>query len=118
MTPTDVLPVAGSAGGNTVKPPIWILLVGLALPVAALTLLLVDSLPAHIVGWVIAIFGSIGALAAFTAIDLRLRSSRWYVDQPALLAVLRVAVLVIGLAVATYFAYLIADIIARWDVWF
>ncbi|MEP6561189.1 MAG: hypothetical protein ABJD68_08970 [Nakamurella sp.] len=117
-TPTGVLPVAGSSGGHPVKPPIWILLIGLGLPIAALSLLLVDGLVAHILGWAIAIFGSVGALAAFTGADLRLRSSRWYVDQPALLAALRVAVLVVGLVVATYFAYLIADTVARWDVWF
>jgi hypothetical protein len=56
----------------------------------------------------------VGALAAFTTIDLRRRSSRWYTDQPGLLAVLRVAVLVVGLVVAGCFAYQIADEVARW----
>lgn len=112
--------MSGSSSGarGSVNPPIWILLVGLVLPLASIGLLFVDGLAAHVVGWVIAIFGSIGALAAFTAMDLRRRSSRWYVDQPGLLAGLRVAVLLTGLVVATCFAYLIADAVARWDVWF
>ncbi len=116
--PPDVLPSSGSGGRGTVNPPIWILLIGLVLPLLSIPLLFVDGLFAHVVGWVIAIFGSIGALAAFTAADLRLRSSRWYVDQPGLLAGLRIAVLLTGLVVATCFAYLIADAVARWDVWF
>ena len=107
------------ARGRTcsVGPPSWILLVGLAVPLAIIPLLLLDGIWLHVVGWVVAIFGSVGALAAFTAVDLRRRSSRWYVDQPALLAGLRVAVLVTGLVVASCFAYRIADVVARWDRW-
>ena len=117
--PPDVLPGnnSGGDGGGSVGPPSWILLVGLAVPLAIIPLLLLDGIWLHVVGWVVAIFGSVGALAAFTAVDLRRRSSRWYVDQPALLAGLRVAVLVTGLVVASCFAYQIADVVARWDRW-
>lgn len=116
--PPDVNLGSTSAGAGPVNPPIAILLVGLALPLASIALLFVDGLAAHVIGWLIAIFGSIGALAAFTALDLRRRSSGWYVDRPGVLAGLRVAVLLTGLVVATCFAYLIADAVARWDVWF
>ncbi len=116
--PPDVIPGGGTGGDGLVNPPIPILLVGLALPLASIVLLFADGLAAHIIGWLIAILGSIGALAAFTAVDLRRRSSGWYVDRPAVLGGLRVAVLLTGLVVATCFGYLIADAVARWDVWF
>lgn len=109
---------AGGQGGTSTGPPTWILLIGLVIPLATIPLLLLDGLALHIAGWLIAIFGSIGALAAFTAVDLRRRSSRWYVDHPGLLAALRVAVLLIGLVVAGFFSYEIADVVARWDQWF
>ncbi len=99
-------------------PPTWILVVGSVVPLACLALLLQDGLAMHVVGWLVAIIGSVGALAAFTAIDLRRRASRSYVDQPGLLAALRVAVLVIGLVVAALLSYKIADAVARWDRWF
>jgi uncharacterized membrane protein len=101
-----------------VTPPIGILLLGLLLPLATIPLLLSDGLVLHVIGWFVAILGSIGALAVFTASDLRRRSSRWYVDKPGLLAGLRVAVLVTGLVVAGFFSYEIADAVARWELWF
>ena len=96
----------------------WLLLIGLLIPLLTIPALFVDGLAIHIAGWVVAIFGSVGALAAFTAIDLRRRASTWYIDQPGLLAGLRVAVLVTGLIVAMLFAYKIADAVARLDWWF
>ena len=90
----------------------------LILPLVAIPGLFSDQLPILAAGWLIAIFGSVGALAVFTTIDLRRRASRWYVDQPGLLAGLRVGVLVIGLVVAGFFAYFIADVVARMDWWF
>jgi hypothetical protein len=95
-----------------------VLLIGLLIPLLTIPALFLDGLPVHVAGWVVAIFGSVGALALFTAIDLRRRASAWYVDQPGLLAALRVAVLLVGLAVAMLFAYQIADTVARLDWWF
>ena len=93
------------------------LLAGLIVPILTLPLLLVSNLPINFLGWAVAIFGSLGFLAAFTVVDLRRRMSRWYVDRPGLLAVLRVSVIVVGVVIAGCHAYLIADAIARWDVW-
>ena len=85
------------------------------IPLLTIPGLFLAGLAVHVAGWAIAIGGSLGLLAAFTVADLRRRSSRWYVDQPTLLAVLRVAALLVGLVVAGCFAYLIADAIARLD---
>jgi len=98
-------------------PPTWMLVAGVIVPLATLPLLLVRSLPVNFLGWGIAIFGSLGFLAAFTVLDLRRRISRWYVDRPGLLAGLRISVIVAGIVIAGCHAYLIADTIARWDQW-
>lgn len=113
----STLPAPAAAGSPT-GPPTPVLIVGLVLPLAALGLSLIGTLTTNVVGWALAVFGSVIPLAVFTRIDLRRRLSRWYVDQRGLLAVLRVAVLVVGLVVAGWFAYLIADEVARWEIWF
>ena len=99
-----------------IGPPTWLLVIGLVVPLAALALTLVGSWSANVAGWVLAVFGSVIPLGVFTRIDLRRRLSSWYVDQRGLLAALRVAVLVVGLLVACWFGYLIADQVARLDV--
>ncbi|GAA2014621.1 hypothetical protein JL107_08580 [Nakamurella flavida] len=104
--------------GSPVTAPVWLLALGVVVPLLALPLALLSGLAAHVAGWAIAIGGSLGALAAFTVVDLRRRSSRWYVDRPGLLGALRVAVLLLGFVVAGAFAYLIADAVARLDWWF
>lgn len=106
--------VATPSGGVT-GPPTWLLLIGLVVPIAALALTVVGTWPAYAAGWVLAVFGSVIPLALFTRIDLQRRLSAWYLDRRGLLAVLRVAVLVVGLVVACWFGYLIADLVARSD---
>lgn len=110
--------VGPESASGVVGPPTWLLVVGLVLPLAALALTIVGTLPANIAGWLIVLFGSVIPLAVFTRVDLRRRLSRWYVDRRGLLGALRVAVLVVGLLVAGWFAYLIADEVARWEIWF
>lgn len=96
----------------------WLLILSIVIPLATVPLLFVqDKLWVNIVGWAVAIFGSLGFLTAFTVIDMRRRTSRWYVDQPGLLAALRIAALAIGLVAAGCQAYQIADAVARWNVW-
>ena len=114
-TPTLQAP-AGS--GSPIGPPTVVLLIGLVLPLAALGLWFVGSLTTNIVGWALAVFGSVIPLAVFTRIDLQRRLSGWYIDRRGLLPALRVAVLLAGLLVAGWFAYLIADEVARWEIWF
>lgn len=109
---------ATAPAGSPIGPPTAVLLVGLVLPLAALVLWFVGSLTTNIIGWALAVFGSVIPLAVFTRIDLQRRLSGWYVDRRGLLAVLRVAVLLAGLVVAGWFAYLIADEVARWEIWF
>ncbi len=94
------------------------MLIGLAVPIGALALTLVETWPAYVVGWLLAVFGSVLPLAVFTRLDLQRRLSRWYVDRPGLLAALRVAVLAVGLGAACWFGYLLADEVARLDIWF
>lgn len=105
-----------ASAGGVIGPPTWLLLIGLVVPIAALALTLVGTWPAYVTGWLLAVFGSVLPLAVFTRIDLQRRLSRWYVDRRGLLAALRVAVLVVGLVVACWFGYLIADQVARLDV--
>ena len=109
---------APAAAGSPIGPPTLVLIVGLVLPLAALGLSVIGTLTTNIVGWALAVFGSVIPLAVFTRIDLRRRLSRWYVDRRGLLAGLRIAVRVVGLLVAGWFAYLIADEVARWEIWF
>jgi hypothetical protein len=104
---------------------VWILLLALLIPLLSIAGLFVEIVPGETIGWVVAIAGwaiaiggSVGLLAVFTVIDLKRRSNRWYVDQPVLLAALRVAVLVVGLVVAGFYAYRIADAVARLELWF
>jgi hypothetical protein len=117
-------PSADNAGGwqapasdGPVQAPIWMLVVGVLLPLAALPGLWMDQLWVHVLCWAVATAGSVGMLAAFTLADLKRRNDLRYVDHPGMLAGLRIAVLAVGLVVAGVFAYFIADAVARLDWW-
>ena len=69
----------------------------------------------HILGWFVAIVGSLGFLTAFTVVDLRRRAAGSYADKPALLAGLRIAAAVSGIVVAALQIYPVAELIARSD---
>jgi len=103
------------ATGN--RPPIWMLIVGLVIPLATLPLLWGSGPVVHLTGWLIAIAGSLGFLTAFTVVDLKRRARGSYADKPALLATLRIAVAVTGIVVAALQIYPFADAIARSDFW-
>ena len=104
-----------SATGN--GPPVWMLIAGLLIPLATLPLLLLSGTAVHVLGWVVAIAGSLGFLTAFTVVDLQRRAKGSYADKPALLATLRIAVAVVGIVVAALQVYPVADLIARSDHW-
>lgn len=104
-----------SATGN--GPPVWMLIAGLLIPLATLPLLLLSGTAVHVLGWFVAIAGSLGFLTAFTVMDLQRRAKGSYADKPALLATLRIAVAVVGIVVAALHAYPVADLIARSDYW-
>jgi hypothetical protein len=113
---TGLGPSSGPAG-STIGPSTWMLVAAVIIPVATVPLLFVPGAAINLVGWAVAIFGSLGFLTAFTVVDLRRRVSRWYVDRPGLLAGLRIAAIVAGVVIASCHAYWIADAVARWDRW-
>lgn len=99
------------------RPPLGWLWGALAGPLAGALLLFLHGWKWNALGWALAVLVGFGLLVVFTTVDLRRRASPWYLSQPGLVAGLRLSVAGAALLVAGIHAYLLADYIARLDVW-
>ena len=93
------------------------LYVGFVGPLLGIGLLFLSGWMWNVVGWFVSIAFGMGMLVVFTGADLKRRANPWYLAQPGLVAGLRLAVAVASIVVAGIHAYLLADYIARLDVW-
>jgi hypothetical protein len=69
-----------------------------------------------LLGWLVAIVVGLGGVFAFTAADLRLRSSSWYISRQGVTPALRVLVTLAAIVVAGLDAWAFADWFARLDL--
>ena len=95
---------------------LWLYL-GFIGPLLGIGLLFLSGWVFHVLGWLVSIALGLGMLVVFTGADLRRRANPWYLAQPGMVGILRLAVAVASIAVAGVHAYLLADYIARLDVW-
>jgi hypothetical protein len=84
-----------------------------AAPVVSLPLLLLDGWGWHVVGWVVATFGTAALLIVATLQDTHRRASVWYLGQDGLVRGLRVCAVVLALLAAAAHAWLFADWFSR-----
>lgn len=108
------------AGGDdrvAARPPMVWLWAAIAGPVIGAALLLLHGWGWNVAGWAAAVVVGLGLLVVFTTVDLRRRLNPWYLARPGIVSALRLGVAVLAIAVAGVHAYLLADDIARLDMW-
>jgi hypothetical protein len=109
-------PVAGeepSGGSDRSGPPIGWFAGAVAAPVVSLPLLLLDGWGWHVLGWVVATFGTAALLIVATLQDTHRRASVWYLGQDGLVRGLRLGAVVLALVAAAAHAWLFADWFSR-----
>lgn len=85
----------------------------LPLVTAPLLLLANDRWVLHVLGWLIATFGTAALLIAFTLVDTGRRASAWYLGRESTVRALRTAAIVLALLAAAAQSYQFADWFAR-----
>lgn len=109
----------GSVGTEyivTTKPPIGLLVAGLAGPILSAAALMLHGWVWNVVGWLVAFGVGFGLLVLFTTVDLKRRNNPAYLALP-VARPLRLVLVVLALVVAGIHAYLLADYVARLDMW-
>ena len=109
-------PAVLDAPGGIVRPPLALLVAGVVLPLLTAPLLPLRAPGFHVLGWALAVFGSLGFLLAFTAADLRSSTNPRYAATVGPVPVLRIVVLAVGLGLAAAHAWAFADWASRLDV--
>ncbi|MTD14977.1 hypothetical protein GIS00_13615 [Nakamurella sp. YIM 132087] len=110
-------PAGSGDPGTATRPPLGLLWAAIAGPMIGAVLLVLSGWGWNVAGWALAVVGGLGMLVVFTSIDLRRRASPWYLARPGSVAGLRLAVAAAAIVVAGVHAYLLADFVARLDVW-
>lgn len=111
-------PAAGDADASVdARPPMMWLWAAIAGPVIGVALIFAKGWGWNVAGWAAAVVLGLGLLVVFTSVDLRRRTSPWYLARPGVVGGLRLAVAAGAIIVAGIHAYLLADYIARLDWW-
>lgn len=97
------------------RAPIALVAAAAVLPLLTAPLLLLnrDAWALHVLGWLVATFGTAALLIAFTLIDTRRRASVWYLGSDAAVRSLRTAAIVLALLAAAAQSYQFADWFSR-----
>lgn len=100
---------ARESGAHPVPPPFPLLVAGVVVLVASVALIPFNRFSdwAHVLGWILASFGCIGAMSAFTATDLKRRQSAWYSPRPAA-GLVRTSICVIAVIIGGAHAWILA----------
>ncbi len=97
-------------------PRLALLAAAVVIPAFAALLLLLNGWYWNLLGWALAIFGSLGFISWFTTADLRDQSTNRYRANDTAVAILRITATVLGLVVAGCHAWQFATWVARLDV--
>ena len=98
------------------RPRLRLLAAAACIPGAAALLFPLSAWYWHLLGWGLAIFGSLGFLSWFTTADLRDQSTNRYRANDTAVATLRLTATALGLLVAAGHAWQLATWVARLDV--
>lgn len=99
-----------------IHPRLRLLAAAVCIPVAAALLFPLGAWYWHLLGWGLAIFGSLGFISWFTTADLRDQSTNRYRANDTAVAILRITATAMGLLVAGGHAWQLATWVARLDV--
>jgi hypothetical protein len=97
-------------------PRLELLAAAVAVPATSALLLLLHGWYWNLIGWGLAIFGSLGLISWFTTVDLHAQSTNRYRANDSAVAALRIAATVLGLVVAGCHAWQFATWAARLGV--
>jgi len=111
--PQGVQTTSQAVPTNQGPPWIWLGL-GLGVPlVVGIVSLIWAPTWVHAIAWAVIYLAGFGFLMAFTAFDLKSRASNAYVARDEIVSPLRVAIIVVTLALSMWNAWLFADWFAR-----